>query len=530
MNPSTVAVLVTTVAAVMIGVLVVVSRKRRQHSTGDSDQYTEVQQRHAEYVKERRRERNRQQESKAVPLRKDPHTLVIGSREHSGVDTAQWDDNPFAPNVADYDVIVIDTSSLGSIIDTLPQTFGSPVDERESLITRNVESIAEDLIRILCTNGQVFAIASPESTVSRGSGIRFWNLTNYDWCPCPVEVVEKTGRMIGPYPAELRDYLEVNKSWRQVFPVPTWTGNSERVLKVLRQNTDTFYVHFEQHAVVRSRAAEPVSIRLQFSIHEVRREVSPGGLRYQNVVVAEPARSSSSILVLPSPSAMTNHEAVKWVLQNLVGIPQQRQLPEWLDKYDLPDVAELITHISSLRTRQSQLGDEIDETNRRIEEHRRFRALLYEKGEEALEPIVLEALTLLGATVLPPAAKGREDGILIHPDGRRAVLEITGTTGSLGRKKVDQVVGKCMQIEQEDGWRGKGIIIVNWECTRAPRDRGRVIANPETEEHARLNGICILTSVHLYKALERHQSGKLGDFWERVFDTAGLFRLPYVQS
>ena len=58
---------------------------------------------------------------------------------------------------------------------------------------------------------------------------------------------------------------------------------------------------------------------------------------------------------------------------------------------------------------------------KQLEMETRFLKLLYEQGEDVLEPVVREALQELGAQVTPAQQPGHEDGRLTDPFGRNGI-------------------------------------------------------------------------------------------------------------
>lgn len=152
--------------------------------------------------------------------------------------------------------------------------------------------------------------------------------------------------------------------------------------------------------------------------------------------------------------------------------------------------------------------------------------LLYEKGKDALEPVVRDVLRSLGARVEELAVEGIEDGLVFYGE-LAAVLEVKGRRHQVKQDDVRQVSQSAADAKLRDGREYKPLIVANAYAETHPDERGDPIA-PNAKTFAVNGGVAILTTVQLYDALRRSQAGgfDVESFWRSVFNAEGLAELP----
>ena len=159
----------------------------------------------------------------------------------------------------------------------------------------------------------------------------------------------------------------------------------------------------------------------------------------------------------------------------------------------------------------------------KVEQERQFAALLYEQGQDALEPVVREALRRLGARVDEAKVAGREDGRLIVLPGRKGMLEIKGRTGTLRLADVRQLDQWVRDAKVDEKWDSKGILVAN--MLRGLKPQLRKDTYPRNcIEAAEKSGLCLLSTYQVFRALELFQESRLDTvaFWDRVFSASGV--------
>jgi hypothetical protein len=215
------------------------------------------------------------------------------------------------------------------------------------------------------------------------------------------------------------------------------------------------------------------------------------------------------------------------ILRERYGLCFEKSAPEWITKFPLPSQAPIVREIRDKEIRLAKLTEELQAANLRLIQAGRLSKLLYEQGEDVLEPIVRDALRELGAMVEDPKTRGREDGRLTDPSGRQGMLEVKGRSGSLRLSDVRELDQWVRDGLVDEGWNSKGILIANLQCDEDPRTRKEFIP-PNCASAAERVNISILTTAQLFQALVLDQKGELDRkvFWDRVFSAKGICDLP----
>ncbi len=238
--------------------------------------------------------------------------------------------------------------------------------------------------------------------------------------------------------------------------------------------------------------------------------------------------TSGSMIFLPPPTELSTAEAITELLRDRYGIGTEKEAPKWTQDYTLPRI-ELARE--TMRTMQRQI-DQLKLNHERAEaeanHESRFLGLLYEQGDDGLEPLVRDALRILGAEVIDPQRRGQEDGRLIDPFGRKAVLEIKGRDNQLPLKDVRQLIDWVSQLQTE-GW-NKGILIANLFRNSPPSERENIYAS-NSLQRATMHHLALVTTTQLFRALQSHQTGTLDlqGFWDALFRAKGPCSLPELE-
>jgi hypothetical protein len=218
------------------------------------------------------------------------------------------------------------------------------------------------------------------------------------------------------------------------------------------------------------------------------------------------------------------------ILRERYGLRFEQAPPPWAQAYKLPAQVRIETKIGGIQEEVQSLTRELMATREQLEETTRFRRLLYEQGEDGLEPVVRDALRELGAQVTDPGERGREDGRLVDPSGRNGMLEIKGKTKALGIRDVRQLDQWVRDAMAEEEWEGKGLLIANTYCGDPLEQRGEPFPQKSSRSAKRF-GQCLLTTTQLFCALCSHQRGELDAeaFWDTIFETDGVCSLPELE-
>jgi len=239
------------------------------------------------------------------------------------------------------------------------------------------------------------------------------------------------------------------------------------------------------------------------------------------------------IILLPTHYDYHNGELLERCIIKLLGDRETRPQPGWAKAILVPGQEELISKIT-------QVNEQIDalEKGRKVhidakDKLERWKWLLWEKGKHQLEPVVREALALLGCRVELQPDKD-SDG-LVACDYGVALLEVVGSERTIKIEKLDQLTRNMGNFLAAKRRNVKGILVGNPFCknfldNRPPKDSQKQLFAKELIESAEQLSISILLSTDLYEVVCRILSNKLPEtekqsLQERIFKGKGLVRL-----
>ncbi len=322
--------------------------------------------------------------------------LVLGSANHTRRVTAyEWDKLPKNLNVADFDTVIMDFTCLqngvfaaGINLDLLP-------DYRQ--FARLVFS----------GDSEVIAIGSPKFRLGNNPYV-----DSYWWLPFEPLFVYEEGETVRNIGKDFEFYFALVRHW-------------------------SFYLHANvrkdylvgDYAAVANPHANAISLTSTISLAENRAE-RPIGFAISSGLLRGGYRlkSSGAIYWLPEPTEASTAEAIDLVLRERYGLRFETVPPDWIADFSLPAQSPIAEEISKCESAIHQTFAQLKSARERLTTASRFQKLLYEQGEDMLEPIVRDALRELGASVDDPKQRGREDGRLVDSFARNGMLEVKGRT------------------------------------------------------------------------------------------------------
>lgn len=423
--------------------------------------------------------------------------LVLGSRVLSPqVDSYLWNGIPTNLNVADFDAVLLNFHPLKD------PDFASSID---------IETIPpfQQFARLLFSPAsQIIAIGSPFFRIGNNPYIfSTW------WLPVSPHFLEETGDTVELKAPDYSTYFGHVRRWDFCF-----TGWDDI-------NPAYFQGYMREAGLPRAAMVRP---RL-YPIADNRygRAIAFGVLFEAMSEGGGDLGQSGIVRWLPPPTEITADEAIELVLRERFGIAREETAPEWLGDFTLPSELPIVNRIDGLEEQIGSLAADLDQARNDLKDASRFKRMLYETGEDVLEPIVRDGLAQLGATVELPKARGKEDGRITDPGGRLGTIEIKGRGGQLRLGDVRQThqwVADRIAFEETES---KGILIANLNKDASPFSRGEVfprncVAAAENFE------ICLFTTTQLFNALGLSQKGELDEsgFWDAIFLTAGISPFP----
>ncbi len=447
--------------------------------------------------------------------------LVLGSTSHPmAVTSYTWDMVPPNLNVADYDVVILNFTPFLDEQD-------DPGVPYENLPDR------EQFVRLMFSKAsEIIAIGSPESkillnysskpyvrmpsavprsavgnTADRPSKRHYENVTW--WLPSKPVCIFDGGEQIEVVDKSFSFYFQRLNRW------------SYHITGLVRSDSYwASHIHAEMQPIAETRFQRAIACQIEF------KEVEKDGSKH--APTTKVTARSGPVIWLPPPTEITAEEAINLILKERNGLRFEKVAPEWITAYQLPAEVPIEAEMRRLREEIRQLEAAYLLTEQQLKTEARFRKLLYEQGEDALEPVVRDALRLLGAHVIDPVRRGVEDGTLVDPFGRGGLLEIKGRSGPLKFEDVRQLdFWVRSKLAEEDAVAPKGVLIANLFCSNPPGRRGVVFPDNCVRAAQRLE-ICLVTTTQLFNALLLHQQGILDveRFWNAVYNTNGVCLLP----
>lgn len=239
------------------------------------------------------------------------------------------------------------------------------------------------------------------------------------------------------------------------------------------------------------------------------------------------------VVLLPSYYDYNNGELLERCIIKLLGDKEIIPQPSWAKAILVPGQEELNAKIVEV----SDQIDTLDEERKGLVNERdaleRWKWLLYEKGKHRLQPVVCNALTLVGCQVEPQPDKD-SDGV-VSCDCGTALLEVVGSNGTIRIEKLGELIKNMGNFISNKGGKVKGVLVGNPFCdepleNRPPKDSQKRLFAKELIESAEQQSIAVLLTTDLYHVVGLILSGKFSDaekesLRERVFNGKGLVRL-----
>lgn len=306
-----------------------------------------------------------------------------------------------------------------------------------------------------------------------------------------------------------------------IFRGNIFSSNEHDYLYSLHPKTNRLLC--ELTPLAQTRFNQPIAFQLQY---QAVLEDNATGLRQK-------LKESGNIIWLPPTTEISSYEAVNLILRERYGLRLESEQPTWVTSYKLPHQLPIETNIFQYQQEIEQLESKLTVARQQLKEAVKFRKLLYEQGENGLEPVVRDALRKLGALVYDPLPKqNREDGRLVDSSRRKGMLEIKGRTKSISLADVRQLNQWVTDASMSDeNWESKGILVANTYCDRPPEQRSEPFPSNCIEKAKKANQ-CLITTTQLFRALCSHQKGELeiAAFWNAVFDANGVCSLPEMEQ
>lgn len=442
--------------------------------------------------------------------------LVLGSEPHTRLVTAhKWDNLPRDLNVADYDVVILNLVPFseeglaqGVNLDTLP-------------------SLQQFTRLLFSKDSEIIAIGYPGIELGRDQHMRVpW------WLPITPQFTRESVEVIRDIRPEFEYYFQHVGYCCGSYSTQRFdqlVDDLEEYLGII----DPAANHLDKSlfSIAQTRYQRPVAWVLIFEAERIK---TPPSRLIRDSLSRRLLAQSGPAIWLPPPTNISPYEAVDLILRERYGLRFEKAPPEWAEPYKLPNQLPIELQIAQHEQAIQETSDRLACARQRLGEQVRFRKILYEQGEDVLEPIVRDALRELAPNpnnVVDPEQRGREDGRILDLDSRNGMLEIKGRTGSLRVKDVRELDQWVRDAIAKEDWHSKGMLIFNGYCDEPPGKRNDPFP-PNCLQTAQQFGQCLMTTTQLFRALCSHQRGELdtADFWKVVFGADGVCPLPELEA
>jgi len=423
--------------------------------------------------------------------------LVISSMigKLASVKTVTWSEE--LPNIADFDVVLMDLVSLYSEIE-------NNTIELDDLNYPNIEAVAN----LVGSNGELIVIACPATHLEQG----YCSKQLYWWSPIPIENRLERGSSIDLVKdTRFQEYIEQGiKKWFYYLDL------IKREAKIKSDSVDIerLWLEYDIEPIALNRYGRPIAA--SFSLTAKRKKF------FEKEVRA--TQTSGPVTILPPPTEFTIEEAIRLILAKLYGVALESVEPGWLRNYKVPGEDELEMGIRSSEQKIEEKKKKIKQKTKRLKDLTKFKKLLTETGD-ALEEIVWDTLEELGATVERPDEPNKEDGWFTDYKGRKAVLEIKGKMKSIATKDVREL-DDWVSDRLEKGEEYKGILFGNHFRGDPLEKRGEAFP-PDVIRFAEKKNQCIVTTTQLFEAFKRVKTGKMKaeTIFDKLMETNGVCEL-----
>lgn len=244
------------------------------------------------------------------------------------------------------------------------------------------------------------------------------------------------------------------------------------------------------------------------------------------------------IVFLPAGQFDGARELLESCIKPLLREKEPREKPTWVKEILVPGQKEIQQEIEHAETEIDKLQKKRHKLYASDEQLERWKWLLWETGKEYLEPVVRDALALIGCEVEPQP--DRDSDGKVESESRIALLEVGGSDGTLRKRKLQELAGNIANFYSQRGVLPKGILVGNPFCKerlddRPPKGTQQQLFAKELVEDAVTQSIAVLWSCDLYNIVCRILEGQVSEdektkLRQAIFEGKGLVRLLTPES
>jgi len=407
----------------------------------------------------------------------DLRVLCVGTDVGVATKSVKWNQEY---NVKDYDWIFLDYYSLDKAVgdSTISDVLGAIQEPGQS-----------DLFRTVATGSKVVVLLPERSSIPRDSRFDTSISTHF---PNDFTLIDDSGRSLNQASVSSEWEWYFNSQFKWELHITRGSGKYEYAGKDFDYN---------YNPLAANKAAELLACEVEFS------ELPETAMGPQKQIDSLPGK----INYIPVIKNWSPNDLIKEILDEFTELDtriKSQDSPEWVDEKSLPGEEEAVSKLGDLRERNREIDQRIEQKNKELQEFDRYKALLW-GNEDILEQLVPEVFREFGFEVEGEKPHSR-DG-MIHLNGKRFVMEITGTTGGISDDKCRQLSTWVDDLELEDQKHDySGLLVVNPDRKTRPSER-----NPDEYLPTHLQNFLekrdfhVLLTPDLYDLLSKYRSGEL---------------------
>ena len=448
----------------------------------------------------------------------EKRAVVIGSEGHYGVQSTTWTAEGM-PNIADYDNVIIDTSSFDYILEKAKadNTYRKQNEELLRRIHANQQFVKGRLVHLLASNGVILVICSQRRWCDIST---YTSFDNYEWSPLPISMVEEHGNTKKVIERKFDHYFQSVNEWSFYFKTEY---NHSSLQVIYNFYEEKYLVNLDMSVIAENRYKKPLAIAVQYELYERARSFTSD----YNSAAKRPIFMSGIMILLPPPTKIDRKEAISMLIEDHFGIRQKTLPPDGLDEILVPGDGSLKHKIKVNLDKMEALKVKNSELEALKEKNTQFKQLIYEQSTP-LEDICKLTFRKLGCEVDDSSG---EDFILIKGD-KEAIVEVKGKGGTILREDGSQLAQNRRNYAVQKGKdikEVKAILLGNpWrlefpieERTKKGQFSTHLIRDAEVEDMA------LVSTVGLFYAYCAFLEGKVtgNDIINRLFLGVGITHL-----
>jgi hypothetical protein len=442
--------------------------------------------------------------------------LVVGHEKlavsNPKISCCAWENLVNLPDIADFDVVVIDLVTLpGDGEDVNWSAFSKKFNVNVFL------DVVENYGHVVVIGDPKLLIPVSEDRSGETESILAWTGFEFSFENVEGKNIRRSNdskhKFASSYLQKLQDYKWACTRWAYTRTKHAASRDESSLLAEYTRVRPT------ETVLAWSRANHAVALRLDL-VWEI---LLSWGRTWR-----EERDTLGSLWLLPEINE-TAEETVRLILSDFFKMSLGTEEPSWASDMTLPNEEPLRQKLYAVEGLIAMLHSKKAELLAAIEDARKPLKLLYESGKP-LEDVVLSVLESLGGQVSRPDDENEEDGwvsIKIGDEERHFVLEVKGANkNQLDERGLGQLSKWVWKGIKERQIRPKGVLIATAACNEPPSHRKPPFSN-NFQKTAKLSGVAVLTGIDLLEAYRKHLEGLLDQdlFWQLLWETNGIVNL-----